>query len=101
MEMDNITKKFPRLVRDISHKMEKEVQLVISGERVPIDKSLLDDVEAAMIHLVRNAIDHGLETPEEREAAGKERRGRIGIGVIQEGDVHPGGNQRQWPGNRL
>jgi two-component system chemotaxis sensor kinase CheA len=84
VEMDNILKKFPRLVRDISHRMNKEVELVTSGERVPIDKSLLDDVEAAMIHLVRNSIDHGLETPEEREAAGKPRRGRISIKVLQE-----------------
>ena len=84
VEMDNILKKFPRLVRDISHKMNKEVALEIAGERIPIDKSLLDDVEQAMIHVVRNAIDHGLETPEEREAAGKGRRGLIRIEVIQE-----------------
>lgn len=84
VEMDNILKKFPRLVRDISHKMEKEVELVISGERVPIDKSLLEDVEAAMIHLVRNSIDHGLETPDEREAAGKSRRAQISINVLKE-----------------
>ncbi|MFH1136146.1 MAG: chemotaxis protein CheA [Pseudomonadota bacterium] len=84
VEMDNILKKFPRLVRDISHKMGKEVELVIEGERTPIDKSLLDDVESAMIHIVRNAIDHGLETPREREKAGKKNRGRIGIKVVQE-----------------
>jgi two-component system chemotaxis sensor kinase CheA len=84
VEMDNILKKFPRLVRDISHKMGKEVELVISGERIPIDKSLLDDVEQAMIHIVRNAIDHGLELPEEREAAGKLRRGTINIRVVNE-----------------
>ncbi|MEW6266915.1 MAG: chemotaxis protein CheA [Thermodesulfobacteriota bacterium] len=83
VEMDNILKKFPRLVRDISHKMGKEIELVIEGERVPIDKSLLDDVEQAMIHLVRNAIDHGLETPEERVIAGKSRRCRLAVRVIQ------------------
>lgn len=84
VEMDNVLKKFPRLVRDLSHKMGKEVELVISGERVPIDKSLLDDVEQAMIHIIRNAIDHGMETPDVREQAGKARRGRIGVTVIQE-----------------
>ena len=84
VEMDNILKKFPRLVRDISHKMGKEVELVITGERIPIDKSLLEDVEQAMIHIVRNAIDHGLETPEEREASGKTRRGTIRISVVSE-----------------
>ena len=84
VEMDNILKKFPRLVRDISRKMDKDVELVISGERVPIDKSLLDDVEQAMIHIIRNSIDHGLETPKEREDSGKPARGTINIRVIQE-----------------
>lgn len=84
VEINNILKKFPRLVRDISHKMDKEVDLAVSGERVPIDKSLLEDVEKALIHIVRNAIDHGLEAPDVREAAGKSRRGRITIGVEQE-----------------
>ena len=83
VEMDNILKKFPRLVRDISHNMGKDVELEISGERTPIDKSLLEDVEKALIHIVRNAIDHGLESPEVREAEGKNRRGLIKIGVEQ------------------
>ncbi|MDR2199109.1 MAG: chemotaxis protein CheA [Deltaproteobacteria bacterium] len=84
VEMNNILKKFPRLVRDISHKIGKEAEMVIVGERVPIDKSLLDDVEQAMVHIVRNAVDHGLETPDERLAAGKPRRGTVGITVTQE-----------------
>ena len=84
VEMDNILKKFPRLVRDISHKMGKEVELAVSGGRIPIDKSLLDDVEQALIHIVRNAIDHGLELPEERAANGKNPRGLIRIDVVQE-----------------
>lgn len=83
VEMNNILKKFPRLVRDISRKMNKEVELVISGERTPIDKSLLDDVEKTLLHIVRNAVDHGLETLEERVASGKELRGRISIKVEQ------------------
>jgi two-component system chemotaxis sensor kinase CheA len=82
--MNNILKKFPRLVRDISHKIGKEAEMAIVGERVPIDKSLLDDVEQAMVHIVRNAVDHGLELPEEREAAGKSRRGTVSITVTQE-----------------
>ncbi|MDR1043675.1 MAG: chemotaxis protein CheA [Candidatus Adiutrix sp.] len=84
VEVNNILKKFPRLVRDISHKIGKEAELNISGERVPIDKSLLDDVEQAMVHIVRNALDHGLETPDERLAAGKNRRGTVNIAVTQE-----------------
>ncbi|MGL4209070.1 MAG: chemotaxis protein CheA, partial [Candidatus Adiutrix sp.] len=84
VEMNNILKKFPRLVRDISHKIGKETEMNLSGERVPIDKSLLDDVEQAMVHIVRNAVDHGLETPDERLAAGKNRRGTININATQE-----------------
>jgi two-component system chemotaxis sensor kinase CheA len=84
VEMNNILKKFPRLVRDISHKIGKETEMVITGERVPIDKSLLDDVEQAMVHIVRNAVDHGLETPDERLAAGKARRGTVNISVTPE-----------------
>ncbi|MDR2142726.1 MAG: chemotaxis protein CheA [Deltaproteobacteria bacterium] len=84
VEMNNILKKFPRLVRDISHKIGKEAEMVISGERVPIDKSLLDDVEQAMVHIVRNAVDHGLEEPEVRLAAGKPRRGTVSIRVSPE-----------------
>ncbi|MDR1314599.1 MAG: chemotaxis protein CheW, partial [Deltaproteobacteria bacterium] len=84
VEMNNILKKFPRLVRDISHKIGKEAEMVIVGERVPIDKSLLDDVEQAMVHIVRNAVDHGLELPEDRLAAGKTRRGTVSINVTQE-----------------
>ena len=84
VEVNNILKKFPRLVRDISHKIGKETELTLEGERVPIDKSLLDDVEQAMVHIVRNAVDHGMETPDERLAVGKNRRGSIHISVTQE-----------------
>jgi two-component system chemotaxis sensor kinase CheA len=84
VEINNILKKFPRLVRDISHKIGKEAELNITGERVPIDKSLLDDVEQALVHIIRNSVDHGLETPDDRKAAGKNNRGNINIDVIQE-----------------
>ena len=84
VEMNNILKKFPRLVRDISHKINKEAELNITGERVPIDNSLLDDVEQALVHIVRNAVDHGLETPEDRIAVDKPRRGSVNISVAQE-----------------
>ncbi|MDR1607278.1 MAG: chemotaxis protein CheW [Deltaproteobacteria bacterium] len=84
VEMNNILKKFPRLVRDITHKIGKEAEMNIVGERVPIDKSLLDDVEQAMVHIVRNAVDHGLEGPEERLAVGKPRRGVVNITVTPE-----------------
>jgi len=87
VEMNNILKKFPRLVRDISRKMNKEVELVIAGERTPIDKSLLDGVENTLLHIVRNAVDHGLETPEERVASGKNPRGRISVKLEHQDDL--------------
>ena len=84
VEINNILKKFPRLVRDLAGEMGKDVDLELIGGQAPIDKSLLDDVEQALIHLIRNAIDHGLETSEERSQAGKSPRGRLVIAVSQE-----------------
>lgn len=84
VEIDNVLKKFPRLVRDLSHEISKDVALTISGQDILVDKSLLEEVEQALIHLIRNSLDHGLETPDEREAAGKDKRGNITIDVTQE-----------------
>ncbi len=68
---------FPRMVRDISRKLGKNVQLVIEGETSMVDRDILDKIEAPLNHIIRNAIDHGLELPEEREAAEKVAKGTI------------------------
>ncbi len=68
---------FPRMVRDISRSLGKEVQFNIVGEMTMVDRDILDKIEAPLNHVIRNAIDHGLEMPEEREAAGKPRKGTI------------------------
>ncbi|MBI4807179.1 MAG: chemotaxis protein CheA [Desulfovibrio sp.] len=68
---------YRRLVRDLSAEIGKEIDLVTSGEETELDKTVLDRLGDALIHLLRNSIDHGIETPAEREAAGKPRRGTL------------------------
>ncbi len=78
--------KFPRIVRDLAKKLNKKVQLELEGEETEIDRSILDKIEEPLIHLVRNAIDHGIETPEERIQKGKPEVGTIKLAAYQEGD---------------
>lgn len=70
---------FPRLARDLSKELGKDVRLVVQGKDVPVDRDVLEQLDAPLNHLVRNALDHGLETPEERGNAGKERKGTLRI----------------------
>ncbi|WP_457624717.1 chemotaxis protein CheA [Persephonella sp.] len=81
-----IFSKFPRIVRDLAKKLNKKVNLVLEGEDTEIDRSILDKLEDPLIHLVRNAIDHGIEPPEERLKAGKPEVGTIKLSAFQEGD---------------
>lgn len=74
---------FPKMVRDIARDQGKEVELVIEGGEVEIDKRILEEMKAPLIHLVRNSIDHGIESPAEREANEKPRRGTHTIAVSQ------------------
>jgi len=76
--------RFPRLVRDLSNKMGKKVELVLTGEQTEVDKTVLEKIGDPLVHLVRNALDHGLETPEARTAAGKPEKGRIELGAQHE-----------------
>lgn len=69
----------PRLVRDVAHHQEKEVDLVLDGAEATVDKSLLDQVEACLVQLLRNAVAHGIEPPAARQLAGKDPRGRIEV----------------------
>ncbi len=68
---------FRRTVRDLARELGKEVDLVIDGKLTEVDRRLLDGIQAPLAHLVRNAVDHGIEPPDERERAGKPRRGRL------------------------
>jgi two-component system sensor histidine kinase and response regulator WspE len=68
---------FPRMVRDLARKLGKQVELTVSGDTVGVDRDILEKLEAPLNHMLRNAIDHGLETPAERRAAGKPERGTL------------------------
>ncbi len=70
---------FPRLVRDLSRSLGKEVDFVIEGETTSVDRDILDKLEAPLNHLIRNAVDHGIEMPDERAAVGKSRTGTIRV----------------------
>jgi two-component system chemotaxis sensor kinase CheA len=77
LPISNVFNKFPRLVRDLSHKAGKQIELVIRGEDTELDRSVIEEISDPLIHLLRNAVDHGIETTEERLAAGKPERGII------------------------
>jgi two-component system chemotaxis sensor kinase CheA len=77
--------RFPRLVRDLSSKMGKQIELKISGENTEVDKTVLEKIGDPLVHLVRNSLDHGLETPDRRQAAGKPETGTLHLNARHEG----------------
>ncbi len=78
--------KYPRLARDLARQLGKDVELVLSGEETEIDKTMIEDLNDPLVHLIRNAVDHGVENPEQRKAAGKPPGSVIHLGARQEGD---------------
>ena len=78
--------RFPRVVRDLARSLNKEINLEMTGEETDLDKNLVEALSDPMVHLVRNAVDHGIETPDEREKAGKPRQGTVLLSAAQEGD---------------
>ncbi|MEE1883474.1 chemotaxis protein CheA [Pseudomonas soli] len=78
--------RFPRLVRDLARQLKKEINLELVGEETDLDKNLVEALADPLVHLVRNAVDHGVEMPDEREASGKSRMGRVVLSAEQEGD---------------
>ena len=85
--LQGIFQKMSRLVRDLSRKMDKPVELELHGEETELDKTVVDHLGDPLMHMVRNAVDHGLESPEERTAAGKPATGRVTLRAY-----HQGGN---------
>ncbi len=79
-------KKFPRLARDLARQLGKEVELVLSGEETEIDKTMIEDLNDPLVHLIRNAVDHGVENQEQRAAAGKPVKSLIQLQARQSGD---------------
>jgi two-component system, chemotaxis family, sensor kinase CheA len=77
--------RFPRIVHDLSRKLAKKVELKLSGEGTELDKTVLEKISDPLVHLVRNALDHGLEIPERRTAAGKQETGTLELAAFHEG----------------
>ena len=78
--------KYPRLARDLARQLGKDVELVLSGEDTEIDKTMIEDLNDPLVHLIRNAVDHGVESTEQRLAAGKPEKSLVRLGARQEGD---------------
>ena len=78
--------KLPRLIRELSKEMGKEIELKMVGEETELDKSLIEELNDPLIHLMRNSADHGVETPAERIAAGKESKGTVTVRAEHEGN---------------
>ena len=78
--------RFPRVVRDLARTLKKEVNLELKGEETDLDKNLVEALADPLVHLVRNAVDHGIEMPDVREANGKPRTGKVILSAEQEGD---------------
>ena len=78
--------KYPRLARDLARSLGKDVELVLSGEETEMDKTMIEDLNDPLVHLVRNAVDHGVETVEGRVAAGKPEKSQVELSARQEGD---------------
>jgi len=78
--------RFPRVVRDLARNLKKEVNLVLVGEETDLDKNLVEALSDPLVHLVRNAVDHGIEMPDVRTETGKERIGQVVLSAQQEGD---------------
>jgi two-component system chemotaxis sensor kinase CheA len=84
--VDQLFRRFPRIVRDVGRQCGKEVELIVRGGQTDLDKSILDTIAEPMTHLVRNAIGHGIETAEERVRAGKRAQGTLRLGAYHQGN---------------
>ncbi len=78
--------KYPRLARDLARQLGKDVELVLSGEETELDKTMIEDLNDPLVHLVRNAVDHGIESPEDRIAANKPPKALVTLSASQVGD---------------
>ncbi|WP_202319869.1 chemotaxis protein CheA [Archaeoglobus neptunius] len=84
VKVERVFNKFPRMVRDLARKLGKKVDFVMEGLDTELDRTVLDEISDPLVHLVRNAVDHGIESPEERKAAGKDEVGKIKLSAWRE-----------------
>mgnify|MGYP001588623636 CR=1 FL=1 len=88
MRMQPIAKvfnRFPRMVRDLARQHNKEIELIVTGQETELDKTVIEEIGDPLVHLIRNAVDHGMEETEERASKGKPRIGTIRLSAFQEG----------------
>ena len=84
LPVKTVFQRFPRLVRDLARSLGKEVRLVIEGEGIELDKTILEQIGDPLVHVIRNAVDHGIEPPEERRAKGKDATGQLTLRALHE-----------------
>jgi two-component system chemotaxis sensor kinase CheA len=83
--VDTVFSRFPRLVRDLSRELGKEIELEIHGAETELDRTVIDEIGDPLVHIIRNAVDHGIETAEERERSNKPVKGKVVLDAYQEG----------------
>ncbi len=86
LPVGKVFNKFPRMIRDLSRELNKKIELVISGEDTELDKSIVEEIGDPLVHIIRNSCDHGIESPEDRLAKGKEELGTIVLKAYNEGN---------------
>jgi len=84
--IDNVFRKLPRLVRELSHQVGKDVEISITGQDTEIDKTMIEHIHDPLVHILRNSLDHGIETAERRKTSGKNLTGTISVDARQQGD---------------
>ena len=83
--ISKVFSKFPRMVRDLARERGKDVELVLKGQETEVDKTVIEEIGDPLVHLVRNAVDHGIDTPEERKKAGKPEKGILTLSAFHKG----------------
>ncbi len=86
VKIGKVFNRFPRVVRDLARETEKEVNLIIKGEDTELDKTLIEEINDPLVHLIRNSLDHGIESPERRKEIGKNPVGTVILSAEQEGN---------------
>ena len=86
LPVSKVFNRFPRLVRDLSRDLNKDIELIMSGEETELDKSIVEEIGDPLVHMIRNSCDHGVEMPDERKAAGKDPKGIVNLKAYNEGN---------------
>ena len=92
--IESVVNKFPRMIRDLSRKLGKKMELYMTGEDTELDRTVIDEIGDPIMHLLRNSADHGLESAEIRKERGKSEVGSIFLDAFQEGRYYVGDTQQ-------